>query len=91
MIKATGGEHNQRTHRTSIERIAPRNPLSCFSGYAPWVGDFVTRSRGSLVSLDTGEATVYQLENLQERGTLFISPLEPVYNGMIMRKNSRPL
>ena len=63
---------------------------SCFSGYAPWAGDLVTRSRGSLVSLDTGEATAYQLENLQERGTLFISPLEPVYNGMIVGENSRP-
>ena len=42
------------------------------------------------VSLDTGEATAYQLENLQERGTLFISPLEPVYNGMIVGENSRP-
>ncbi|WP_298780304.1 translational GTPase TypA [uncultured Fretibacterium sp.] len=63
---------------------------SCFSGYAPWAGDLVTRSRGSLVSLDTGEATAYQLENLQERGTLFISPLDPVYNGMIVGENSRP-
>ena len=63
---------------------------NCFSGYAPWAGDLVTRNRGSLVSLDTGEATAYQLENLQERGTLFISPLELVYNGMIVGENSRP-
>ncbi len=63
---------------------------NCFSGYAEWAGDLITRSRGSLVSLDTGEATAYQLENLQERGTLFISPLEQVYNGMIIGENSRP-
>ncbi len=63
---------------------------SCFNGYAPWAGELITRNRGSLVSLDTGEATAYQLENLQERGTLFISPLEPVYNGMIIGENSRP-
>ena len=63
---------------------------NCFSGYAPWAGDLVTRNRGSLVSLDTGEATAYQLENLQSRGVLFISPLEPVYNGMIIGENSRP-
>lgn len=63
---------------------------NCFSGYAPWAGDLVTRNRGSLVSLDTGEATAYQLENLQSRGVLFISPLDPVYNGMIIGENSRP-
>ena len=63
---------------------------NCFMGYDKWAGDLVTRNRGSLVSLDTGEATAYQLENLQERGVLFISPLEPVYNGMIVGENSRP-
>ncbi|MFC2593973.1 MAG: GTP-binding protein, partial [Fretibacterium sp.] len=46
---------------------------NCYMGYGPWAGDLTARSRGSLVSLDTGEATAYQLENLQERGTLFIS------------------
>jgi GTP-binding protein len=62
---------------------------SCFIGYGAWSGVVPTRNRGSLVSLDTGEATAYQLENLQERGVLFISPLEPVYEGMIVGENSR--
>ncbi|MDR1378943.1 MAG: translational GTPase TypA [Synergistaceae bacterium] len=63
---------------------------NCFAGYGPWAGDLTSRSRGALVSLDTGEATAYQLENLQDRGTLFIAPLEPLYNGMIVGENSRP-
>ncbi|MDR2522129.1 MAG: translational GTPase TypA [Synergistaceae bacterium] len=63
---------------------------SCFTGYGPWAGELPGRGRGALVSLDTGEATAYQLENLQERGALFIAPLEPVYNGMIVGENSRP-
>ncbi|MDR3230154.1 MAG: translational GTPase TypA [Synergistaceae bacterium] len=63
---------------------------NCFIGYGPWAGELTSRSRGALVSLDTGEATAWQLENLQERGTLFISPLDPVYNGMIVGENSRP-
>jgi GTP-binding protein len=63
---------------------------SCFAGYNAWAGELTSRSRGALVSLDTGEATAYQLENLQERGTLFIAPLEAVYNGMIVGENSRP-
>jgi|LSQX01.3.fsa_nt_gb GTP-binding protein len=63
---------------------------SRFSGYAPWAGEITPRNRGALVSLDTGEATSYQLENLQERGTLFISPMDKIYTGMIVGENSRP-
>lgn len=63
---------------------------SRFVGYGPWRGDVVARSRGSMVSMDTGEATSYSLENLQERGSLFVGPMEPVYAGMIVGENSRP-
>ena len=63
---------------------------SRFSGYSPWAGEITPRTRGALVSLDTGEATSYQLENLQERGTLFISPMDKIYTGMIVGENSRP-
>jgi len=63
---------------------------SCFNGYGPWEGEINPRSRGSLVSIDTGDATAYQLENLQERSTLFIKPMDKVYEGMIVGENSRP-
>lgn len=62
---------------------------SRFTGYAPWLGEISSRNRGSLVSMDTGEATSYQLENLQQRGVLFISPMDMVYAGMIVGENSR--
>lgn len=60
-------------------------------GYDLWRGEVVSRNRGSLVSMDTGTATAYQLENLQERGTLFIGPGIEVYNGQIIGESSRPL
>jgi GTP-binding protein len=63
---------------------------SRFVGYGPWAGDVTHRTRGSLVSMETGDATGYQLESLQERSTLFLSPMEPVYAGMIVGENSRP-
>ncbi|MCL5943189.1 MAG: GTP-binding protein, partial [Actinobacteria bacterium] len=64
--------------------------FSRFVGYGPWTGEVAGRERGSLVSLDTGVATAYALENLQARGTLFISPMDRVYNGMIVGEHSRP-
>lgn len=63
---------------------------SRFMGYGPWKGDVVSRSRGSIVSMDTGAATGYQLDNLQDRGTLFIEPGMEVYNGQVVGENSRP-
>jgi GTP-binding protein len=63
---------------------------SRFTGYERWCGDIATRSRGSMVSLDTGEATSHSLENLQQRGTLFISPMDAVYEGMIVGESARP-
>jgi GTP-binding protein len=63
---------------------------SRFAGYGPWAGEIQSRSRGSMISMDTGDATSYSLENLQERGTLFVSPMSPVYQGMIIGEHARP-
>jgi GTP-binding protein len=63
---------------------------SRFTGYDRWAGDIASRNRGSMISMDSGEATSYSLENLQQRGTLFVSPMSPVYEGMIIGEYSRP-
>jgi len=62
---------------------------SRFAGYGPWRGDLSHRDRGSLVSMERGTATSYSLENLQARGSLFISPMDIVYTGMIVGEHSR--
>lgn len=63
---------------------------SRFRGYDLWRGEVVSRNRGSMISMDTGTATSYQLENLQERGVLFISPGTEVYAGQVIGEHSRP-
>lgn len=63
---------------------------SRFTGYERWCGEIASRGRGSMISMDTGDATAYSLENLQQRGVLFVSPMDPVYSGMIIGENSRP-
>jgi GTP-binding protein len=60
-----------------------------FTGYAPWAGEVEQRDRGSLVSLDSGIVTGYSLETLQARGTLFVTPMDRVYTGMIVGEHSR--
>ncbi len=60
-----------------------------FLGYFPWAGDIESRTRGSLVAYETGEATGYGLWNTQDRGKLFITPGTEVYEGMIVGESSK--
>jgi GTP-binding protein len=63
---------------------------SRFVTYGPWAGDIISRSRGSMISMDVGPCAAYSLENLQLRGQLFIGPPDPVYPGMIIGEHARP-
>ena len=60
-----------------------------FDDYGPVKGEIAERRNGVLVSQDDGEAVAYALWKLQERGRMFVSPGEPVYEGMIIGIHSR--
>jgi GTP-binding protein len=60
-----------------------------FDGFAPVKGDIPDRHNGVLVSNENGEAVAYALFNLQERGRMFVSPGEKLYEGMIIGIHSR--
>ena len=60
-----------------------------FEAYEPWAGDIRSRLTGSLVADRSGQVTSYALFNLQERGTLFVTPGVEVYEGMIIGENPR--
>ena len=61
-----------------------------FREYAPFKGEIEGRNRGVMVSMETGLTTAYALNNIQERGRLFVGPQEDVYAGMIVGENARP-
>ena len=60
-----------------------------FEGYVPYKGEISYRGQGSLIAYETGVSVTYGLFNAQERGTLFISPGEKVYSGMIIGQNGK--
>ncbi len=64
---------------------------SLFNGYAPWCGTIMSRANGAMVSDREGVATPYAIFHLQERGRFFISPGQPVYEGMILGEYSREI
>jgi GTP-binding protein len=60
------------------------------AGWVPWVGDLPTRKGGAMIADRMGTTTGYALDNLQQRGELFVSPGEAVYEGMIIGESARP-
>ncbi len=61
-----------------------------FKYYGAHRGDIILRTRGSLVSKETGRATSYTIATLQDRASFFIAPGEEVYEGQVVGENSRP-
>jgi len=60
-----------------------------FSGYEPFKGQIRRKTKGVLIALESGNSVAFALFNLQERGTLFVNPGNPVYPGMIVGEHSR--
>lgn len=60
-----------------------------FHGYGPYAGDIVNRLNGALVVKEQCVSVAYALFNLQERGTLFIGPGQPLYPGQIIGEHCR--
>ncbi len=60
-----------------------------FDDYGPMKSEVAERRNGVLVSAEQGEAVAYALWKLQERGRMFVSPGEPLYEGMIIGIHSR--
>jgi GTP-binding protein len=60
-----------------------------FHEYAPTRGDVPGRGNGVMISNTTASANAYAMNNLQDRGTLFVDPGQPVYEGQIVAENAR--
>jgi len=60
-----------------------------FLEYDFYKGDINGANHGSLVSMETGIALGYSLNNFQARGTFFINPNTEVYGGMVVGQHSK--
>ena len=61
-----------------------------FLEYGAWAGNLSGRTRGVLVSMEAGTIIAFALFSLQDRSTLFVTPGDAVYEGMLVGENSRP-
>ncbi len=79
------GLRNQVLTATAGEAVMTHR----FDGYEPWAGELATRSTGSLVSSELGQARAYEIDRLQDRGIFFIDPGEEIYKGQVVGEGSR--
>ena len=61
-----------------------------FEKYGPYKGKIEGRQNGVLISMEQGEAVAYALNALEDRGVLFVSPGEKLYEGMVIGENAKP-
>ncbi len=87
LIPARGliGLRNRLMSATQGEAIMHHN----FHDYRPVRGDIPRRPNGVMVSLVRGQVNAFALDNLQQRGTMFVKPGDDVYEGMIIAENAR--
>jgi GTP-binding protein len=79
------GLRNQVLTATAGEAVMTHR----FDSYEPHAGELATRSSGSLVSMEGGQARAYEIDRLQDRGIFFIDPGEDIYKGQVVGECAR--
>jgi len=84
-LRSLIGFRSEFTNDTHGEGILVRSN----AGFEPYKGEIASRNNGVMISMADGISLAYALNNLEERGILFIGPQVPVYQGMIVGQHSR--
>lgn len=79
------GLRNQVLTATAGEAVMTHR----FVAYEPYKGEITARSKGSLTSMETGQALAYAIDRLQDRGRFFIEPGQQVYKGQVVGEHTR--
>ncbi|MDO8471041.1 MAG: translational GTPase TypA [bacterium] len=62
---------------------------SRFTAFKPYAGEMKHEKSGSMISMESGKALAFSLDNLQNRGTLYIEPADEVYEGQVIGNTSK--
>lgn len=58
-------------------------------GFDAYKGEISSSNNGAIVSAETGKATAYAIDKLQDRGRFFIEPNEEIYKGQVVGENNK--
>jgi len=62
---------------------------SRFTLFKPYAGEMRHEKGGSMISMENGKALAFSLDNLQDRGVLYIEPADEVYEGQVIGNTSK--
>lgn len=79
------GIQNQMLTATEGEAVMAHR----LKGFEPFKGEIGGRKNGSLIALESGTAIAFSINRLQDRGSFFIEPNDPVYIGQVIGENTR--
>jgi len=79
------GLRNQMLTATAGQAIMTHR----FKEFAPYKGEIIGRSKGAIISMETGACTSFALNKLQDRGVFFVEPAEVIYKGQVVGEHSR--
>lgn len=57
---------------------------SRFVGFKTYVGEIERRDVGAMISMENGKCLAFALDNLQQRGVLYVEPGDEVYEGQVI-------
>jgi len=60
-----------------------------FKAFEPWKGEISSKRNGSLIAMESGIAIPYAIDKLQDRGSFFVSPNDPIYAGQVIGEHIR--
>ena len=60
-----------------------------YKDYEPYKGDIESRTTGSMIAHETGEANAYAMDKLQDRGRFFVNPGDMVYAGQVIGEHNK--
>ena len=84
----TRGTMGLRTKLLNATR-GEANMFHRFMEYGAYRGEYAGRKNGGMISMSTEKAVAYALDTLQQRGTLFVSPGDDCYEGMIVGESAK--
>lgn len=58
-------------------------------GYDAYKGEFSDLVNGAIISSESGKATAYAIDRLQDRGRFFIDPNQEIYKGQVVGENAK--
>src|SRR3990167_3137802 len=78
-----------KSEHGGVERLIFEAPTRGLLGFRKYLGEIKKQEYGAMISMMTGKCLAFALDNLQQRGTLYVEPGDEVYEGQVIGNTSK--